>query len=157
MRPKHMKHKLVSVLGLVALLVGSVGVAAAAPAHGGHGAGAFHGAAPAHTAPAFRGGAAVHAGRPAFHGNSGAFHHDGRFHDGHFHHGGRVFVGVGPVFPWWDPYPVYVAPPPVVDAPPVYVQPAPSGYWYYCPSAGAYYPNVSSCPEPWVPVPPSGG
>src|SRR5262245_4237079 len=48
-RPKSMKHKVVSVLGLVALLAGSVGVAAAAPAHGGgHGAGAFHGSAPAH-------------------------------------------------------------------------------------------------------------
>jgi hypothetical protein len=29
----------------------------------------------------------------------------------------------------------------------------PSAYWYYCPSYGAYYPTVSSCPEAWVPVP----
>ena len=28
-------------------------------------------------------------------------------------------------------------------------------YWYYCPSYGAYYPYVSSCSEPWVPVPAS--
>jgi uncharacterized protein DUF3300 len=27
-------------------------------------------------------------------------------------------------------------------------------YWYYCPSAGAYYPTVPSCPEPWIKVPP---
>ena len=27
-------------------------------------------------------------------------------------------------------------------------------YWYYCPSARAYYPTAPSCPEPWVKVPP---
>jgi hypothetical protein len=27
-------------------------------------------------------------------------------------------------------------------------------YWYYCSSARAYYPTVSTCPEPWVKVPP---
>jgi hypothetical protein len=26
--------------------------------------------------------------------------------------------------------------------------------WYYCPVAGAYYPYVRTCPEPWVPVVP---
>jgi hypothetical protein len=25
---------------------------------------------------------------------------------------------------------------------------------YYCQSAQGYYPQVQSCPEPWVPVPP---
>ena len=33
-----------------------------------------------------------------------------------------------------------------IDAPP-----APA-YWYYCPSYGAYYPTVPSCPDEWVPV-----
>jgi Protein of unknown function (DUF3300) len=28
------------------------------------------------------------------------------------------------------------------------------GYWYYCPSARAYYPTAPTCPEPWVKVPP---
>src|SRR5215467_9996754 len=32
-------------------------------------------------------------------------------------------------------------------------QPA-QAYWHYCPSAGAYYPTVATCPEPWVKVPP---
>jgi hypothetical protein len=32
-----------------------------------------------------------------------------------------------------------------------YVQP--NAYWYYCQSAGAYYPYVTACPEAWVPVP----
>ena len=130
-RHKGMK-KLVSVLSLVALLAGSAGIVAAAPAHGG-GSGGFHGG-----------------GGGGFHG-SGGFQGHPAFHGHGFHHGfhGRTFVGVAPFF--WDPFPVYVAPP-------VYTAPAPyDAYWYYCPSAGGYYPYVSSCPEPWVPVPASGG
>jgi len=96
---------------------------------------------------------------------------------GHFHGGGRVFIGVGigpwwgyPYYPYWYPpyapyaygYP-YGPPTVVMEQPPVYVQqqpapapqaPAPSAYWYYCPSMKAYYPNVPSCVEPWVKVPP---
>jgi hypothetical protein len=68
-------------------------------------------------------------------------HHD---FDGHrdFDRNGRArgFVGVSPWFYWADP-PAYAYTPP------------PPSYWYYCPSAGAYYPYVSSCPEGWVPVP----
>jgi hypothetical protein len=127
------------VLSLVLFIAGSVGVAAAAPSHGGggHVGGGFHGSA---ASGGFRGG--FHDG---FHGHPG-FHHGFRSH---------VFVG-GPVF-FWDPWPVYVAPPPVVQAPPEYVSPPVAGYWYYCSSAGGYYPTVPSCPEPWVPVPPTGG
>jgi hypothetical protein len=93
----------------------------------------------------------------------------------------RVFIGVGPVWwgpphPWWyyppayyPPPVVYTPPPVIVQEPPVYVQqqpqaapapppppaPAPpSAFWYYCTSAKAYYPNVQTCPEPWVKVPP---
>ena len=33
------------------------------------------------------------------------------------------------------------------------LQPSES-YWYYCASAGAYYPTAPACPEPWVKVPP---
>jgi hypothetical protein len=48
--------------------------------------------------------------------------------------------------PWWDSwyYPSYDG----------YVPPQPS--WYYCPSARAYYPEVYTCPEQWVIVPPPG-
>ena len=57
-------------------------------------------------------------------------------------HGG-VFIGV----------PFYFAP---YDYPPAYTYSLPSStYWYYCPSYGAYYPYVSSCPEAWIPVPAS--
>jgi len=93
------------------------------------------------------------------------------------HHGRvGVFVGVGPGFWWGPPYPYwaglpypywgvpypywyppyYYAPPGVMAQPQVYVQQAPaaSGEWYYCQSAHGYYPEVQSCPEPWVRVPP---
>lgn len=58
----------------------------------------------------------------------------------------RPFVGVTPWF-WWEPY----WPPEVLVVPPPAYVPQPR-YWYYCPSAGAYWPTVPSCPEPWVPV-----
>ena len=30
----------------------------------------------------------------------------------------------------------------------------PKSYWYYCASAGAYYPTAPTCPEAWIKVPP---
>ena len=84
--------------------------------------------------------------------------HDGRFSqrrefDGRrgfgerreLHRGGegsRVFIGVGPSFAWGGAY----------SASAYAYAPQPT-YWYFCPSYGAYYPNVPSCPVPWVPVP----
>jgi hypothetical protein len=83
-----------------------------------------------------------HDGHGGFQGHPGAFEHHG--FDGHreFHRDphGRVFIGVNPWFYWADP-PAYAYTPP------------PPPYWFYCPGAGAYYPYVSSCPEPWVQVP----
>ena len=82
------------------------------------------------------------------------------------HGHGRVFIGVAPGFWWGPPYPYYWYPPPyyppvMVQPPPqVYVQQAPAppsappGDWYYCQSAGGYYPQIQNCPEPWVRVPP---
>jgi hypothetical protein len=78
---------------------------------------------------------------PGFHG--GGFHGHPGF-PGHPGFHGRAFIGVAPFV--WGPGYIYT-PPPVVEAPPA--------YWYYCPSAQAYYPNVPSCAEPWVPVPAS--
>ena len=82
----------------------------------------------------------------------------------------HVFIGVGPAFWWGPPYPywwyypppyyMYAPPPVVVEEPPVYVQPQPApaappqAYWYYCPSAQAYYPSVPTCAEAWIKVPP---
>jgi len=46
--------------------------------------------------------------------------------------------------------------PVVVEEPPQYIEraPEPSAYWYYCPSAQAYYPQTATCQEPWIKVPP---
>jgi hypothetical protein len=109
-------------------------------------------------------------------GDRGRGGHSGSHHSGaHRHHGGRIVVGVGPWWGWWggwpgwyyppayypySPYYPYYAPPANLTEPPVYiereleVQPTPQAYWHYCESAGAYYPAVQSCPEPWIKVAP---
>ena len=84
-----------------------------------------------------------------------------RFHGGggHFHGHGQGVVVVGPTFwwgPWWGPW-WYGPPAPqvIVQPAPVFVQqPAAESFWYYCQSAGAYYPTAPSCPEAWIKVPP---
>jgi hypothetical protein len=81
---------------------------------------------------------------------------------------GEVVIG-----PWWGfgyPYPYWpyaygaypppyygYAPPPYYahDGPSEYVQrepEPPQEYWYYCPRARAYYPDIRECPEEWVKV-----
>jgi hypothetical protein len=66
-------------------------------------------------------------------------------HGGHHHnhHPHQRHVIHGPVIHW--SYPAYVPPT-------SYVVPV-GGYWYYCPSAQAYYPHVTNCLETWVAVP----
>lgn len=72
-------------------------------------------------------------GHPGFGGHHGFVGHRGFI-------GPRFGFGVVPFYP----YPYYG-----------YYPYQTSGYWYYCPSYGAYYPSVGSCPEPWQPVPSS--
>jgi hypothetical protein len=96
---------------------------------------------------------------------------------------GLLVVSASPSFAWWRggwwgpgvwvvpppvviapaPAPVVVAPAPVITTPaPVYAEQQPQeqqpaeaeSYWYFCPSAHAYYPSVQSCSEAWVKVPP---
>ena len=97
-------------------------------------------------------------------------HHHRHGHRGHVHT--RFFVGFGPSY-YWGPYPywyyppapyvVYTPPPVVVQrSEPVYIQqtpppvpPAPEQqFWYYCQSAGGFYPTVPNCSEEWVKVAP---
>jgi hypothetical protein len=106
--------------------------------------------------PGAPGGPAGHPGRPGGHERPRFEPHRGAFPG--IHH--RPFVGAGPWFAWnLYGYPGFgfpYVPPPPFEPPSVYIElpPAPPvSYWYYCPSAGAYYPSVQSCDEPWVPVP----
>ena len=66
---------------------------------------------------------------------------DHRF-DGHRFHNRALIISPFLAAPFFVPY----------VAPPAYAPPPPT-YWY-CPSYGAYYPQVQSCPEQWVPVTP---
>jgi hypothetical protein len=119
---------------------------------GGHSVSGAHSSGHSGWAP-HGGGWAPHGGGWAPHGGGwGGWHH----HD-HDHFFGGWSIGFG--WPYWDPwwnwdYPYYYAP-----TYPAYVAPnavpVPPSYWYYCPSARAYYPYVSQCPEPWVPVNPT--
>ena len=52
----------------------------------------------------------------------------------------------------WNLYWLYAVPPPIVEGPPTYIGRPSRPYSYYCLSAGAYYPDVSRCPEPWLAV-----
>lgn len=107
---------------------------AAAQSHGGHMMGSGH-------AGSARFAAHSHGFNHGGFRADGRFLHDGRFHDGRFFHGGHFssFVVVGGI---WYPWYAYAAP--------VYA----NSWYYYCPSAGAYYPYVTVCPEPWVLVAP---
>lgn len=123
-------------------------VAPAAFAHGGGGGhGGGHGGhaggvAGAHASAS--GGRFVGGGGP--HVNGGGFRASG-FHHGHWVHGVR-----GGQFGWFW----------VGAAAPLYVEPlAPAAVLvqpqavYYCSVLQAYYPEVQSCPEPWLLVTPS--
>ena len=61
---------------------------------------------------------------------------------------GRFGFGFRPIFPYDGYYPYY-------GCFPYYGYHEAWSYWYHCPSYGAYYPNVASCPEAWVTVPAS--
>lgn len=93
-----------------------------------------------------------------WHGDIRQFHQRDlpRWRGGYWHHG----VHDGRLGWWWVigslwyfyPRPFYPYPDPYT--PPVIIQqPPPVQYWYYCSSAGAYYPYVPSCPEGWRIVP----
>lgn len=90
-----------------------------------------------------------------------AGHWEHRYHDGRYGWwwlaGGLWYFYPAPVYPDPDPYvpPLAAAAPPMV-APPAIGAPAPQ-YWYYCESAGGYYPYVPACPSGWHAVPAGPG
>jgi len=90
------------------------------------------------------GGAHVGGGHPSG-GHFNAHHFEG----GRFHHGWRG----GYTYPYYGIYPYYGYDSGSDYAPDYPYQPPTA--WWYCPSYGAYYPSVTSCPEAWTPVPAS--
>jgi hypothetical protein len=91
--------------------------------------------------------------------------HGGHKH-GHKHHHRHIFLGAGFYNPWyaWDPWwytPLYpyhypFAAPAGFEQTYIeqYAVPLESGFWYYCHSAGVYYPGVAQCAEGWEQVAP---
>jgi len=68
--------------------------------------------------------------------------------------GGAVVVAA-PFYPYPYPYPYYPpAYPQAYAQPPAYVEQGGQGgnVYYYCPDYRDYYPNVASCPSPWMQV-----
>lgn len=127
-------------------------------ARGGQGHGGGHGHSGGHAHSGGHGHGGIHAhGRghvgSAGHAHSGAHAHGFRHRHGFAHrhfHGGAI-LGFGAFgYPWYYPYPGYYHPrayaPPVVYIEQSQQQP----YWYYCTSAGGYYPYVNECPTGWT-------
>lgn len=71
--------------------------------------------------------------------HDGGHQRDGHGHGDHDRNGHRRGPFFRGPFVYWNPYPAYATPI--------------NGYWYYCPSAEAYYPYVTNCLDAWVPVP----
>jgi hypothetical protein len=66
----------------------------------------------------------------------------------------------GPVFAPWYPAPPYwyyeqtVAVPPYIERDPAASSGSQPQYWYFCKTAGIYYPYILECPEGWREVAP---
>lgn len=131
------------VIAVAALLL-----AVATPAAFAHGGGGGHGGGHGGHAGAMAGAhASASGGR--FVGGAGSHFNGGGFHASGFHHGHWVRGVRGGQFGWFwvgAAAPLYVAPVAVL------VQPE---SLYYCSVLQAYYPEVQSCPEPWLLVTPS--
>jgi hypothetical protein len=86
-----------------------------------------------------------------------------------FHHKRVIVVGgaVYPFFPYYYPYSPYYDPyyypqgyaePAYAEEPVTYIEQRQQGgagqVYYYCADSRAYYPNVTTCPSPWMKVVP---
>ena len=66
-----------------------------------------------------------------------------------------IVVGVPFFYPYYPYYYPPVYPAPVYSEPPAYIEQG-ANIQYYCPDYRDYYPNVASCPSPWMQVVPDG-
>ena len=154
-----MRRVLIVLLGVLALAALPI-QAEAGRGSGHHGRGG-HGYSSGH----HRSGGHGYSGSHSYRGGHGYSRGHGyrRGHRGH--HGNYYSFWLAP-FAWgsrW--YPAYYGyayrqqPTVVVEERVVYVERPTSAapaenWWYYCESAAAYYPEVDSCPENWLKVPP---
>jgi len=143
-----MKRPIAILLGLALLANADVVFARSGGGRGGHAGVSGHvGVVSAHVGhPGGRPFVSVRPG-PVFIGRPPFFRH-------------RVVVGgaivVGAPFFYSYPYPYYYPPAaPVYSQPPTYIEQG-GGPYYYCPDYRDYYPNVSTCPSPWLQVLPGG-
>lgn len=90
-----------------------------------------------------------------------AQHHGGTgFRNGGFHHHSGAAFGLGVGLGLALGYPYYYNSYPYPSRYYYYDYPAYTYYdapsyrtvWYWCAPAQAYYPNVTYCPQPWIPV-----
>jgi hypothetical protein len=175
-----MKRLIAVVLGLT--LIAGVEFTQARGGGGGRGGGG-HAASGGHPGghPGMGQGGRVTGGPPHF--TTGPMHFTGGRPIGHPGVGGRppavivghpphhrVIVGgafvVGAPFFWYPPYPYPYYPYPYPYVSPAYGGPAytqtptyieQGAIAYYCPDYQDYYPNVQSCPSPWMQVVPGAG
>jgi hypothetical protein len=133
---------------LVALLgAGPLALAGGGHGHGGHAGGSGHAS----------GGASFAGHAMAGHGghivtSPGVLHpgrNDRRFHGVRGGHAGGWWLAAGGAYVYAPVYPVY----PAYAQGAVIVEPA---YAYYCNALQGYYPEVQTCPEPWLIVVPGG-
>lgn len=98
-------------------------------------------------------------GRSGHHGHRGHGHHRGHsYHPFSLTHFGWGHGGY-PAYGYSHHYPYRPQTTVVVEERVVYVEKPQSAesaesWWYYCGSAGDYYPDVASCREDWVKVAP---
>ena len=93
---------------------------------------------------------------------TGTHFRSGFAHGPFFHHrrvivGSTIFIGAVGYPYYYSPAPVYAAPPAYADEPVTYIEQSPAAggqVLYYCPDSRAYYPNVTTCPSPWLKVVP---
>ena len=161
-----------SIKTLVAVTVAACGMLAMADVYGARGGGGGGGG--GHGGGGHGGGGGYRGGHG--HGGHGGHGHGGHYHGGYYGWGWGAWYGaawvLGAPYYWGYPYywgapyyaDAYYAPPQVVyrEVPSDYTQPVPGAivpderapargpaYMNYCPSAKAYYPKVTNCPEGW--------
>jgi hypothetical protein len=97
-------------------------------------------------------------------GYGGGYPYRRGYHPGSWWYGPWGYPAYGYPYPYVYAYPYPSETRVIIEERQVYVErpqsttqapsPPQHGYWHYCESRGGYYPDVPTCPEDWVKVPP---